>query len=137
MDHDVKILQDICQNAQRGQNDIHAAMKKAGDPAMQEALSSQLWEYEAIHRQAQRLLTDRAKDEKKIPAILLTLSRMDAGRKIEGPNSNIAKWMIENHSRMLQQNRSIPPLDPKVSTLSNRLLQTAQETIRQMQSFLS
>ncbi|MBE6932113.1 MAG: hypothetical protein E7464_01850 [Ruminococcaceae bacterium] len=137
MDHDVKMLQELCQCAQWGQNDLRAAMKKADDPAMRQALSSQLREYEAIHRQAQRLLADRGCDEKKISPLLLTLSRMDAGRKMAGDSPAIAKWMTEHHARILPQNRDTLPLDPKVSTLSNRLLQTEQETIGQMRPFLS
>ena len=137
MDHDVRMLQELCLSTQWRKNDIRAAIKKAGDPAMRQALSSQLREYETIHRQALRLLTDRGSDEKKIPAFLLTLSRMGAGRKLEGEPSSIAKWMIEHHARMLPQHRGKLPLDPKVSTLSNRLLQTELETMEQMQSFLS
>ena len=137
MDHDVKTLQKICQGTQRSQNDIRAAMTKARDPAMLEVLSSQLLEYEAIHRQAQKLLTARAQSEKKIPSLLLSLSRMEAGRNMAENSSDIAKWMIGHHTRMLPQSPDKLPLDPKVSTLSNRLLQTELETLRQMQLFLS
>lgn len=137
MDHDVKTLLELCQSAQWDQNDIRAAMTKADDPTMQEVLSSQLPEYEAIRHQAQRLLSDRAQNEKRIPSLLLTFSRMSVGRNMAGDSSAIAKWITEHHARMLPQGRGKLPLDPKVVTLSNRLLQTEQETIRQMQPFLS
>lgn len=137
MDDDVKMLQEICQSTQWRKNDIRTAMKKAGDPAMRQVLSSQLREYETIRRQALRLLSDRGSDVKKISPLLLTLTRVGAGRKMEGKTPAIAKWMIEHHARMFPQSRGKLPVDPKVSTLSNRLLQTELETMGQMQSFLS
>ena len=139
MNRDTQMLQRICQSAQLGQNDIRAVIKKVRNPAMQQALSSQLGEYAAIHHQAKRLLADRGQSEKRIPGILLAVSRMETGRRIAGKASAcaIAEWMIENHSRMILQSRGKLPLDPKVSTLSNRLLQTAQENIAQMTPFLS
>jgi len=136
MNHDTQTLQGICQSTQMGQNSIRAAIKKVRSPALQQALSSQLWEYHTIHRQAQKLLQDRGQRAISIPRFLLTLSRLETGRKIPEKDCAIAKWMIEDHSRMLLQNRSKSPLDPKVSTLSNRLLQTAQENIAQMTPFL-
>ncbi len=137
MNHDTQMLQGICQSIQMGQNRIHAAIQKTRGPALQQALSSQLWEYAAIHRQAQRLLKDRGQKAKRIPKLLLAVSRMETGRKIPGEDCAIAQWMIEDHSRMLLQNHGKHPLDPKVSTLSNRLLQTAQENIAQMTPFLA
>lgn len=139
MNYDTQMLQEICQSTQLGQNSVRAVIKKVRDPALQQALSSQLGEYAAIHRQAKRLLADRGQNEKRIPGILLAVSRMETGKRIDGKASvcAISKWMIEHNSRMILQNRGRLPLDPKVSTLSNRLLQTAQENIAQLTPFLS
>lgn len=142
MNYDTQMLQGICQSTQLGQNGIRAVIKKVRDPALQQVLSSQLGEYAAIHRQAQRLLKDRGQRAKRIPGVLLAFSRMEAGRNLAGGSSgsSIAERMIEQNkslTRSILQNCGKHPLDPKVSTLSNRLLQTAQENIAQMSPFLS
>lgn len=137
MSYDTQMLQEICQSTQMGQNSIRAAIKKVRDPAMQQALSSQFGEYDAIRRQAQRLLQERGQRVRRIPGILLAISRIETG---SSSAASIAERMIEHNkstTRLILQNRSKPTLDPKVSTLSNRLLQTAQENIAQMMPFLS
>lgn len=142
MNHDTQMLQGICQSTQLGQNGIRAVIKDARDPAMRQALSSQLREYETIHHQAQQLLQDRGQSAKKIPGMLLAFSRIETGRKIARSSSGsaIAELMIESNTRgmvqMIRQNRTGNALDPKVSTLSNRLLQTELANIEQMKLFL-
>ena len=142
MNHDTQMLQGICQSTQLGQNGIRAVIKEARDPALQQALASQLREYKTIHLQAQQLLKDRGQRAKRIPGMLLAFSRMETGMKLaeNGSGSAIAQMMIEGNTRgmvqMIRQNRSVNALDPKVSTLSNRLLQTELANIEQMKPFL-
>lgn len=142
MNRDTQMLQNICQSTQLGQNSIRAVIKEARDHTMQQALASQLREYEAIHHQAQKLLTDRGQSVKKIPNMVLAFSRMGTGMKLarSGCASAIAELMIRDSTRgmvqSIRQNRSGHALDPKVSTLSNRLLQTELANIEQMKPFL-
>ena len=142
MNQDAQMLQRICQSSQLGQNDIRAVIKEVRDPVMQQTLASQLREYETIHNQAKKLLTDRGQSAKKIPGIVLAFSRMGAGRKAARScsGSAIAELLIQGNTRgmvqTIRQNRAQHALDPKVSTLSNRLLQTELANIEQMKPFL-
>lgn len=142
MNQDTEILQSICKSTQMGQSGIRAVMDAARDPAMQRALASQLREYDAIHHQADRLLRDRGESARQIPGIVLSYSRLSAGMKMarDSSSSAIAEMMIQGNTRgmvkSMRQNREYRVLDPKVSGLSNRLLQTELSNIEQMKSFL-
>ena len=58
----------------------------------------------------------------------------------DGSSSKIAEMMIEGNTKgmvkSMRQNRALHALDPKVSGLSNRLLQTELTNIEQMKPFL-
>lgn len=142
MNQDTQVLQQICKSTQMGQSGIRAVMKGAHDPAMQQALASKLREYDAIHHQADRLLKDRGQSAQKIPAMVLTFSRMGAEMKLarQETSSTIAEMMIQGNTKgmvkSIRQSRTMRALDPKVSSLSNRLLQTELANIEQMKPFL-
>ncbi len=142
MNQDTKLLRQIYHNTEIGKSGLRAAMKVTRDPSMQRALTDQLWEYEAIRAQAGRLLKDRGTPAKKIPELLSALTRTRAeGFLVRGRDaSGIAERIIHNSTqgmvRSIRQNRSAPVLDPKVSSLSNRLLQTELAGIEQMKAFL-
>ena len=142
MNQDTKLLQSICKSTEMGQSGIRAVMKAARDPAMQRALSSQLREYDAIHHQADRLLHDRNETARRIPGLALSFSRLSAGMKMarDSSSSAIAAMMIQGNTKgmvkSMRENRTLRALDPKVSSLSNRLLQTELSNIEQMKSFL-
>ena len=142
MNQDTQLLQGICKSTEMGQSGIRSVMKAAKDPAMQRALASQLREYDAIHHQADRLLRDRGEAVRRIPGPVLTFSKMSAGMKMamDSSSSAIAGMMIEGNTKgmvkSMRQNRTMRALDPKVSSLSNRLLQTELSNIEQMKAFL-
>lgn len=142
MNHDTQLLQGICKSTEMGQSGIRSVLKSARDPAMQRALASQLREYDAIHHQADRLLRDRGESARRIPGPVLTFSKMSAGMKMvrDSSSSAIAGMMIEGNTKgmvkSMRQNRTLHALDPKVSSLSNRLLQTELSNIEQMKAFL-
>ena len=142
MNHDTQMLQGICKSTEMGQSGIRSVMRSAKDPAMQRALASQLREYDAIHNQADRLLRDRGESAQRIPGMALTFSRMSAGMKMamDSSSSAIAGMMIQGNTKgmvkSMRQNRALTILDPKVSGLNNRLLQTELSNIEQMKSFL-
>lgn len=142
MNQDTQMLQQICKSTQMGQSGIRGVMKGATDPAMKQALASQLREYDAIHHMADRLLKDRGQSAKQIPAMVLSASRMSAQMKMarDPSDSAIAEMMIQGNTKgmvkSMRQNRAMHVLDPKVSSLSNRLLQTELTNIEQMKPFL-
>ena len=142
MNHDTQMLQGICKSTEMGQSGIRSVMERAKEPAMKRALASQLREYDAIHHQADRLLRDRGESAQRIPGMALTFSRMSAGMKMamDSSSSAIAAMMIQGNTKgmvkSMRQNRALTILDPKVSGLNNRLLQTELSNIEQMKSFL-
>ena len=142
MNHDTQMLQGICKSTEMGQSGIRSVMKSAKDPALQRALASQLREYDAIHHQADRLLQGRGESPKRIPGMAIAFSRMSTGMKMamDSSSSAIAEMMIEGNTKgmvkSMRQNRALTILDPKVSGLNNRLLQTELSNIEQMKSFL-
>jgi len=142
MNQDTQVLRQICKSTQMGQSGIRAIMKRAQEPAMQQALSSQLREYDAIHHQADRLLQDRGQSAPRIPALVAKASRIGSHVKTKrnGSSSSIAEMMIQGNTKgmvkSIRQNREYHALDPKVSSLSNRLLQTELANIEQMKPFL-
>ena len=142
MNQDTQMLQQICKSTQMGQSGIRAVYEQAREPAMKQALASQLREYDAIHHQADRLLKDRGQTAARISGLVLSASRMGAQMKLamDGSSSKIAEMMIEGNTKgmvkSMRQNRALHALDPKVSSLSNRLLQTELTNIEQMKPFL-
>ncbi len=142
MNQDTQMLQQICKSTQMGQSGIRSVMDSAKEPAMKQALASQLREYDAIHHQADRLLRDRGESAQQIPAMVLSFSRMGAQVRLarDSTSSKIAEMMIEGNTKgmvkSMRQNRALHALDPKVSSLSNRLLQTELANIEQMKPFL-
>lgn len=142
MNQDTKLLQSICKSTEMGRSGIRSVMKSARDPAMQRALSSQLREYDAIHYQADRMLHDRNETARHVSGLALSFSRLSAGMKMarDSSSSAIAGMMIQGNTKgmvnRMRENRTLRALDPKVSSLSNRLLQTELSNIEQMKSFL-
>ena len=142
MNQDTQMLQQICKSTQMGQSGIRTVMASAKEPAMKQALASQLREYDAIHHQADRLLHDRGESAQGVGSLALSFSRMGTQMKLarDASSSKIAEMMIEGNTKgmvkSMRQNRSLHALDPKVSSLSNRLLQTEIANIEQMKPFL-
>lgn len=142
MNQDKQVLRQICKKTEMGQSGIRAVLKRAQEPAMVKALDSQLREYDAIHHQADRLLSERGESAPRIPHLTKLAARM--GQRMHtgryGSSSTIAGMMIEGNTRgmvqSIREGREYHALDPKVSGLSNRLLQTELANIEQMKPFL-
>lgn len=142
MDQDKQVLRRICKATELGQSGIRAVMKSAQEPAMRQALGAQLREYDAIHRQADKLLADRGESAPRIPKLVQKVTAV--GRHVNtrryGSSSAIAEMMIEGNTKgmvkSIRENRAYHALDPKVSGLGNRLLQTELTNIEQMKPFL-
>ena len=82
------MLQQICKSTQMGQSGIRAVFTGAREPAMKQALASQLREYDAIHHQADRLLRDRGESAQRIPGLVLAASRMGAQMRLARAGSS-------------------------------------------------
>lgn len=143
MQNDISMLNSIRRTTQMGCYGIQTVLDETEDHEIQEALRSQLAEYENIYSEADRLLREREGRVKNISPLARYGSAMSAKMKVrmsDDPTSKIAELMLQGNTRgmikSVQNIRSMGLLDPKVSGLSNRLLQTEQANIDQMKGFL-
>lgn len=143
MQNDIHMLNSIRQTTEMGCFGIQTVLPETQNPAFQEALRAQWKEYDSIYQEADRMLRERGG---KIHAVnpfakygSAYASRMRA-RRSSDTTSKIAEMMLEGNTKgmvkSMQSIRSMGVLDPKVSSLSNRLLQTEQANIDQMKQFL-
>lgn len=143
MQNDISMLNSIRKTTQMGCYGIQTVLDETEDHEIQEALRSQLAEYENIYSEADRLLREREGRVKNVSLLARYSSAMSAKMKVrmsDDPTSKIAELMLQGNTRgmikSVQNIRSMGLLDPKVSGLSNRLLQTEQANIDQMKGFL-
>lgn len=142
MQQDCEMLNQIRQTTKMGQVGIHAVMKGGLSPEFHHALKSQLQEYDAIYHEADRLLQEHGGRPKNLSPLAKWGSSMASAMKLktDGSVSKVAEMMIQGNTKgmikSIQSIRGMGVLDPKVSALSNRLLQTEQANIDQMKAYL-
>lgn len=136
------MLNEIRKSTKMGQVGIHAVMKGGLSDEFHNVLKSQMEEYDAIYHEADSLLREHGGKEKNLSALAKWGNTMASSMKLKMDNSRskIAQMMIEGNTKgmikSIQSIRSMGVLDPKVSALSNRLLQTEQANIDQMKAYL-
>lgn len=142
MQQDCEMLNRIRKSTQMGQVGIHAVMKGDLDTQFHKALKQQLEEYDKINKQADQLLQEHGGKPENINPLAKWGNRIATAmkHKADGSTSKIAEMMVEGNTKgmikSMQSIRSLGVLDPKVSALSNRLLQTEQANIDQMKQYL-
>lgn len=142
MQQDCEMLNQIRQTTKMGQVGIHAVMKGGLTGEFHNALKSQLQEYDEIYHEASQLLQEHGGQPKNLSPLAKWGSTMASSMKMktDGSVSKVAEMMIQGNTKgmikSIQSIRSMGVLDPKVSALSNRLLQTEQANIDQMKGYL-
>ena len=142
MQQDCEMLNEIRKSTQMGQSGIHAVMKGGISEEMHNLLHQQLSEYDQIHAEADELLNRHGGKPENLSPLALWGSTMSAQmkRKADRSTSKIAEMMIEGNTKgvikSMKSIRTMGVLDPKVSALSNRLLQTERANIEQMKGYL-
>lgn len=143
MQNDISMLNSIRRTTQMGCYGIQTALEESQDHEIQAALHSQLQEYENIYGEADRLLREREGRAKNVNPLARYGSMMSSKMKIRtsgDPTAKIAELMLQGNTRGMIKSmhniRTMGLLDPKVSGLSNRLLQTEQANIDQMKQYL-
>ena len=143
MTNDTDMLNSIRKTTEMGAYGIRSVMEETGDPGLYKELQAQLSEYEKIYEEADALLKDRGGNAKNVNPMAKMGSSMSAKMKIrmaKDPNAKVAELMMQGNTRgmikSIHNNRTMGVLDPKVSTLSNRLLQTEQANIDTLKTFL-
>ena len=137
------MLQEIRKTTQMGCFGIETVMDETMHRGFRSALRSQLNEYEQIFNEADRMLKERGAQPKNISPFAKIGSAMSSKMKVRTssePTAKIAELMLQGNTKGMIKSmhniRTMGVLDPKVSCLSNRLLQTEQSNIDQMKQYL-
>lgn len=142
MSENEKILSQIVKITQMGQVGINSVMPKAMQPALRQALKVQRLEYQTIGAKAKNMAKSKGLQTSNGSTILQRMSALSArGRLMSGnADSKIAGMMIQGNTRgMIQSLKDMHQAkhpDPDVAQLSQKLLQTQINNIRQMEGFL-
>ncbi len=143
MENDVSMLNSIRRTTQMGCYGIKNVMNETVNRDFRNALRSQLNEYEQIYTEADRLLRERGGRAHNIHPIAKYGAALSAKLRVRtslDPTAKIAEMMLQGNARgmikSMQNLRTMGILDPKVSTLSRRLLQTEQANFNQMKQYL-
>ena len=136
------VLSSVIKTAQMGQIGIRSVLNTPLRASLQDALRSQLREYDKIEREALSLASSRGWELKQqSPSIKYMTNMMTTTRLRFGDSSSkAAAMMIQGSTKGIIKgdknlNRFSVP-DERVSELARKLLQCEQANIQQMQGFL-
>ena len=131
MQNEIEMLRSIRQSTEMGCSGIRAVLPEAQNPAMQSALRSQWKEYDSIYAEADRLLRERGVRLSGVNPLAKYGSMLTAKLRVRSSRNTtarIAEMLVQGNTRgmvkSMQNLRAMGVLDPKVSSLSTRLLQT-------------
>ncbi len=143
MEQDVEMLNSVRKATQMGCYGIRSVINECADRNLREELGAQLREYEQIFSESDAMLRDRGDAAKNINPMAKYGSMMSSKMKIrmsKDPSAKVAELMIQGNTRGMMKSihnlRTMGVLDPKVSSLSNRLLQTEQANIDTLKQYL-
>lgn len=142
MKNSKEILSSVLKTAQMGQVGIRSLLDTTMQPALRNALESQLREYDAIETEAHAIASQRGWELRELDPAVRFLSDRMTRMKLVGSNrdSRIADMMIQGNTRGLIQGirglHQYPSRDDCVSGISQKLLDCETANIRQMQQFL-
>ena len=142
MKESYKILNSLLSTVQMGQVGIRSVVGKAVRADLKRALISQLKEYDTFEHQAFDIAAARGWELKEVdPAVRTMANMMSKARLMFGAqDSKIAAMMIQGNTRGmimgLKDLHQSQEVDPQVRDISQRLLDTEDANIKQMQGFL-
>lgn len=143
MDNDILMLNSIRQTTQLSCHEIHSVMDETLNQELRGDLRSQLQEYHSIYAEADRLLRQRAAEKRNIRPLRKYSSGLSAMLRVRAsidPSAKIASVLLQKNTRNMTKSigdlRALGTLDPKVSSLSKRLLQTEQANMDQLKRYL-
>ena len=142
MKNSQQILSSVLKTAQMGQVGIRSVLDTRMRPGLRKALEQQLREYDQIETEAHALASQRCWELKDLDPALRMMSNMVTRMKLSagGSESKIADMMIQGSTKGmikgLRNMHQFPREDSRISALSQKLLDTENANIRQMQAFL-
>ena len=136
------MLSSIIKTVQMGQIGIRSVRDTPMKQELQDALDSQLREYDAIETEAHNIANARGWKLKELNPAVRAMAEMMSRMQLMGGNydSKIAGMMIQGNTRgvitgmmnaRMHQNK-----DSRVTALSEKLLETEDRNIDQMKPFL-
>lgn len=137
-----KILNSLLSTVQMGQVGIRSVMNKAVRTDLQKALRSQLKEYDSFETQAFDIAAARGWTLKEVDPAVKGMAGMMSRVKLAvgAQDSKIAAMMIQGNTRGvimgLKDLHQAHHVDQQVQDISQRLLDTEEANIKQMQEFL-
>ena len=142
MKNSQQILSSVLKTAQMGQVGIRSVLDTRMRPGLRKALEQQLREYDQIETEAHALASQRGWELKELDSAVRMMSNMVTRMKLSagGSESKIADMMIQGSTKGmikgLRNMHQFPREDSRISALSQKLLDTENANIRQMQAFL-
>lgn len=142
MKNSQKVLTSVLKTTQMGQIGIRSVLDIRMRPALRKALEQQLREYDQIETEAHALASQRGWELPELDPAVRMMSNMVTRMKLtgSGSESRIADMMIQGNTKGmvkgLRNTHQFPMEDSQISALSQKLLDTENANIRQMQAFL-
>lgn len=136
------LLESILKTTQMGQIGIRSALDTSAGPELCKAMESQLKEYDSIETQAQELAKAKDWHLKEVDPAVRAMANMSVKMRLAfgNVNSNLAAMMIQGNTRgmivVLKDLHQTRQPDPQVAALSQKLLDTENSNITQMQGYL-
>ncbi len=137
-----KILNSLLSTVQMGQVGIRSVMRRAVRTDLKKALQSQLKEYDSFESQAFNIAAARGWELKEVDPAVKGMANMVSRAKLTfgAQDSKIAAMMIQGNTRGiimgLKDLHQSQHVDKQVLDLSQRMLDTEEANIKQMQGFL-
>ena len=142
MINDKQMLQFIMKNAEMGCRGINDIKHYSNTPKMARELRSQNLEYGHIYHNAHSMLRNIGGETRHVNPMVARMARVKAKRemKAEDSDSHIAEMMIKGNTmgvnKIVQNMRRYHGGSKSVTDLANRLMETQQNNIESMKSFL-
>ena len=143
MTNEVSMLNAIRRTTEMGCYGIKSVLNETANREFRGALRAQYDEYAQIYEEADRLLRERGGRIKDLNPMAKYGSAMTSKMRVRAsidPTAKIAELMLQGNTRGMIKSmhniRTMGTLEPRVASLSRRLLQTEQNNINQMKHYL-
>ena len=137
-----ELLSSVLKTTQMGQVGIRSVLDTTLNPELRQALVQQLKEYDGIETEAHNIASQRGWELKELDSAVRMMSNMVCRMKLTGADatSKISEMMIQGNTKGLVKGLRNLHLsdrkDSRVETLSQKLIDTETNNIRQMRPFL-
>ncbi|MCQ2513911.1 MAG: hypothetical protein MJ089_02300 [Ruminococcus sp.] len=142
MINDVEMLTYVLQNAEMGCQGITCVRKDIKDSEIDGVLCEQLVKYGKIYHCANNMLRNRGEEIHHVSPMTKAMTRVAASRdlKRDSSASHIAEMMIKGNTmgvnKMARHIRNYEGNDESIKMLARKMLDTEEENIREMKSFI-